>query len=83
MTIGLIRTFWMDRGQGLVIQGLMALSSMRQRFRWIFVAGLLALPIAVPVLPADAGVSTWTSARLYGGTVYGLAASPANPSIAR
>jgi photosystem II stability/assembly factor-like uncharacterized protein len=30
---------------------------------------------------ADAGVNTWTSARLYGGTVYGLAASPVNPSI--
>ena len=59
----------------------MALSSMRRRFRWIFVAELSALLIAALVLPANAGVNTWTSARLYGGTVRGLAASPANPSI--
>ena len=64
----------------------MALSSMRRRFPLIFVAGLSALLTVVPVTvvpapPAGAGVNTWTSARLYGGTVYGLAASPANPSI--
>src|SRR5215475_9622550 len=59
----------------------MALSSMRRRFRWIFVAALSALLLAALVLPANAGANTWTSARLYGGTVYGLAASPANPSI--
>jgi len=64
----------------------MALSSMRRRVPLIFVAGLSALLTVVPVTvvpapPAGAGVNTWTSARLYGGTVYGLAASPANPSI--
>ena len=67
MTIGLIRTFgW--TGQGLVVQGLMALSSMGRRFRSIFAAGPSALLIAVLAPPADAGVNTWTSARLYGGT---------------
>src|SRR5215470_3114746 len=44
-------------------QGLMALPSMGRRFRWIFVAGLLALLIVVPAKPAAAGVNTWTSAR--------------------
>lgn len=64
-----------------MVQGLMALTSVRRRFRLMFFAGLSALLIAVPVLPANASVNTWTSARLYGGTVHGLAASPANPSI--
>jgi hypothetical protein len=80
MTIGLIRV-WDGQGQGPVVQGLMAVSSMDRRFRWIFVAGLSVLLIVVLAPPVGAGVSTWTSARLYGGTVYGLAASPANPSI--
>src|SRR5262244_11830 len=31
--------------------------------------------------PAGAGINTWSSARLYGGSVYGLAVSPADPSI--
>jgi photosystem II stability/assembly factor-like uncharacterized protein len=64
-----------------MVQGSMALSLMRRGFPWILIAGLLALVTVVPALPAGAGVNTWTSARLYGGTVYGLAASPANPSI--
>src|SRR5215475_13929797 len=59
----------------------MALSSMRRRFRWIFVAALSALLLAALVLPANAGANTWSSARLYGGSVYGLAVSPADPSI--
>jgi photosystem II stability/assembly factor-like uncharacterized protein len=59
----------------------MALSWIRRGFPWIFIAELLALITVVPALPAGAGVNTWTSARLYGGTVNALAASPANPSI--
>jgi len=59
----------------------MALSSMRRRFPRIFIAGLSALLIVVPAAPAYAGVNAWTSARLYGGTVAAVAASPADPSI--
>src|SRR6266702_1843230 len=59
----------------------MPLSSMRRRPASIFIAGLLALLTVVPAKPAAAGVNTWTSARLYGGSVYGLTASPADPSI--
>jgi photosystem II stability/assembly factor-like uncharacterized protein len=81
MTIGLIHTLCDGQWPPLVIQGLMALSSMRRRLPRILIAGLSALLTAGPAAPADAGVNTWTSARLYGGTVYGLAASPANPSI--
>src|SRR5437773_11016800 len=80
-TIGLIRAWCDGQRPQLVVQGFIVLSWMRRRFPRIFIPGLSALLIAVPAPPADAGVNTWTSARLYGGTVYGLAASPANPSI--
>lgn len=59
----------------------MALLPARRRHRGIFLAGITVLLAVVPVPAAAAGTGAWTSARLYGGTVSAVAASPANRSL--
>jgi photosystem II stability/assembly factor-like uncharacterized protein len=59
----------------------MALLSVRRRSPWILLAGVIALLTVFLAPPAVAGLGTWTSARLYGGTVFAVAASPADPSL--
>ena len=59
----------------------MALLSVRWRSPGILLAGVLAMLTVFLAPPAVAGVGAWTSARLYGGTVYSIASSPADPSL--
>jgi hypothetical protein len=59
----------------------MAPLSVRRRSPWILLAGVIALLTVFLAPPAVAGLGTWTSARLYGGTVFAVAASPADPSL--
>ena len=59
----------------------MAMLPVRWRSPGILLSGVIAVVTAFPASPAAAGVGAWTSAKLYGGTVYSIAASPANPSL--
>jgi photosystem II stability/assembly factor-like uncharacterized protein len=70
-----------DNVGGPEVEGFMALLSVRRRSTGILLAGVITLFTVVAAPPAVAGVGTWTSARLYGGTVYCIAASAANPSL--
>ena len=60
----------------------MALRSAARRCLVLLVVGASALFMTTLIAPrAVAGLASWTSAPLYGGTVSALAASPATPSL--
>lgn len=59
----------------------MALRSATRRCLVLLVVGASALFMTLTAPRAVAGIGSWTSAPLYGGTVFALAASPATPSL--
>jgi photosystem II stability/assembly factor-like uncharacterized protein len=59
----------------------MALRSTARRRLVLLVVGASALVMTLTAPRAVAGTASWTSAPLYGGTVFALAASPATPSL--
>ena len=61
----------------------MALRSAARRCVVLLVVGASALALSMTLTAprAVAGIASWTSAPLYGGTVFALAASPVTPSL--